>query len=113
MKLLDTNALIAYFQDSDGFVIPMDFAISRITYIEYLSFRDMVEEEVSRYMEVLEEGFELIELTRDISDSAAALRRKLAITLGDSIILATAIECDYELVTSDKRLKSKYEYLRI
>ncbi|MBN1331942.1 PIN domain-containing protein [Candidatus Dojkabacteria bacterium] len=111
MKLLDTNALIRHFQDSNGVVLPDEYAISRITYVEFLSFRDMVEEEVNGYIEVLENAFRIIELDSTLASSAAALRRRLAIPLGDSIILATALDYDLKLVTSDKRLKRKYDKL--
>ncbi|MBD3281029.1 PIN domain-containing protein [Candidatus Dojkabacteria bacterium] len=111
MNLLDTNALIKYLQDSDGEISDTGCFISRITYIEYLSYKDMYDEEVEEYSRILEEAFSMIELDRGLSNSAAALRRKFSISLGDAIILATAIDNDLELVTSDKRLRRKYDKL--
>jgi len=64
-------------------------AISRITYIEVLSFNyDNIEQE--NEVKILLAQFELLELNQEISDQALINRKIKKIKMADNIIAATA-----------------------
>lgn len=108
-KCLDTNILIELLSQGN-FQIDFNAIISRITYIEFLSFDQLVEPEVvEEFREVLNSAFSIIEISEEISDFAAYIRRTISgIKLGDALILSTAILNESELLTKDKRLIKYY-----
>jgi len=89
-----------------------EYAISRVTFIEFMSFKDMPEDEVDTYTSILENDFEIIEINVEIASMASYLRRRFQLKLGDAIILATTLVYGLQLSTNDTRLKRKYEILQ-
>ena len=51
----------------------------------------------------------IIELSKEIAISAAKIRSSSKITLGDAIVIASALDQDSELLTFDKNMKAVYE----
>jgi predicted nucleic acid-binding protein len=51
----------------------------------------------------------IVELSKDIAISAAKIRSNSKITLGDAIVIASALDQDSELLTFDKNMKAVYE----
>jgi predicted nucleic acid-binding protein len=104
-QLLDTNYVIKLLSEVSP--IPKEkYSISIISYIEFLSGKMFDEGDIAELSTELESKFEILELTREISLSAAALRRQIsALKLGDAIILATSLVNDLELLTLDKQLQ--------
>ncbi len=51
----------------------------------------------------------IVELSKDIAISAAKIRSSSKITLGDAIVIASALDQDSELLTFDKNMKAVYE----
>ena len=54
----------------------------------------------------------IYDLTKDVAISAAEIRSNNKITLGDAIIIATAIEDKANLLTFDKNMKAVYERIK-
>lgn len=108
-KCLDTNILIELLSQGN-FQIDFNAIISRITYIEFLSFDQLVEPEVvEEFREILNSAFSIIEISEEIADFAAYIRRTVSgIKLGDALILSTAILNESELLTKDKKLIKYY-----
>lgn len=112
-KLIDTNILIDIFSKNEINSLDNESCyISRITYIEFLSWKDFTNEDVSYIKEVINEVLSIIELDDTISDWAATIRRESGIKLGDSIILATSILHNLDLQTNDKGLLKIYNDLK-
>lgn len=51
----------------------------------------------------------IVEISKDIAISAAKIRSSSKITLGDAIVIASALDQDSELLTFDKNMKAVYE----
>ena len=51
----------------------------------------------------------IVELSKDIAISATKIRSSSKITLGDAIVIASALDQDSELLTFDKNMKAVYE----
>jgi len=51
----------------------------------------------------------IVELSKNIAISAAKIRSSSKITLGDAIVIASALDQDSELLTFDKNMKAVYE----
>jgi predicted nucleic acid-binding protein len=51
----------------------------------------------------------IVELSKEIAISAAQIRSSSKITLGDAIVIASALDQDSELLTFDKNMKAVYE----
>lgn len=51
----------------------------------------------------------IVELSKEIAISAAKIRSSSKITLGDAIVIASALDQDSELLTFDKNMKAVYE----
>jgi len=54
----------------------------------------------------------IVELSKDIAISAAKIRSSSKITLGDAIVIASALDQDSELLTFDKNMKAVYERIK-
>ena len=51
----------------------------------------------------------IVELSKEIAISTAKIRSSSKITLGDAIVIASALDQDSELLTFDKNMKAVYE----
>jgi predicted nucleic acid-binding protein len=78
-------------------------AISTISKIEVLSLQELHDEQIEQIEKFLD-VFGEISLHDEVVYLAAALRRKERISLGDAIILASALQRGSILVTNDKKL---------
>jgi predicted nucleic acid-binding protein len=54
----------------------------------------------------------IYDLTKEVAISAAEIRSNNKITLGDAIVIATAIEDKANLLTFDKNMKAVYERIK-
>lgn len=109
--LADTNAII-YFVNGNECMKPYQddiFNVSIISEMELLSFPAITEGETNRIKAVINNCFE-INIDTAIKEKTIELRKKYSIKLPDSIIAATAICRDLQLVTADKGF-SKIEEL--
>jgi len=118
MYLLDSNILIEYLNGSKK---EIDFitnakknneflSFSVISKIEALSLSGLKEEsvqDIENFLNVFSESY----LNDDVATLSARLRRNLKLSLGDAIILATAISGRVTLVTNDKTLIKKAKNL--
>jgi len=99
--LFDTNILIDHLNGIDLATREIrrsrDRAISVITWIEVMTGAETADEEA--VLRAFLANFRLLEITREVADHAALLRRKKRIKLPDAIILATAEVAGRELLT--------------
>lgn len=114
--LLDTNILIGLFANQAGTLellgkkgvsIEASF-ISCLSRIEVLSFSQLSDEEV----QTLDKKLSLLvglPIDRNIEDLTIQIRRQRKIKTPDAIILATAVQHGFDLVTLDKDLLSAFE----
>lgn len=103
--LVDTNALIYYFNGNEKVTNAIDgeiLYISAITEIELLSFSqlDKESEQQIRYF-IDDESCRLIELISAIKEQTIKIRRRHRIKLPDAIIAATALFLGIPLLTFD------------
>ena len=102
MKLVDSNILI-YAARPDGEKlrnwIPWDdIAVSVITRIEVLGYHRLSDEE-RMALEALFDVLDVLPVTSEVAERAIVLRRARRMSLGDSIIAATALVEDISFVT--------------
>lgn len=118
MYFLDSNILINFLNGSEKEV---DFitnakkngkylSFSIISKIETLSLSGLKEEKVQDIENFLS-IFNEVHLSGEVALLSARLRRNLKLSLGDAIILATAISRRMTLVTNDKNLIKKAKNL--
>ena len=118
MYLLDSNILIEYLNGSKKEIDWINNAkknndflgFSVISKIETLSLSKLKEEQVQdieNFLSIFSESY----LSNDVAVLSARLRRNLKLSLGDAIILATAISRNMTLVTNDKTLMKKAKNL--
>lgn len=102
MKLLDSNIIIAEAarteQEEDPLFLDEGFCFSIITRIEVLGFFRITAREEEKIIGLLGAG-EQLALTPGIARAAIHLRQARRMSLGDSIIAATALEHGLPLVT--------------
>ena len=114
MLTLDTNIIISYLNDEKPVVDKIlqwkeqgeGFIISVITEIETLSYPELTEEEIS-IIERLFKEFTIMPLDSQIGRITARFRRNMKLSLGDSVIVATAYITGSSLVTLDKGIIRK------
>ena len=110
--LLDSNILIdilngreeTYFwimnQRKSGSILSVSF-ISKVEVLSLGGLKDIQIKQIKDFLNTFEiNRF----ISNDILDTAAALRRKKLLTLGDAMIAATAIVGRMTLVTNDQKL---------
>jgi hypothetical protein len=102
LKLVDSNILI-YAARPDGerlrSWIPWDdVAVSVVTRIEVLGYHRLSDEE-RMALEALFDVLDVLPVTTEVAARAIELRRARRMSLGDSIIAATALVEDVSLVT--------------
>lgn len=100
--LLDSNSII--YALNNGFKFPNNiYYVSIITEIELLSY-DKLTKEDEDILKMALSNFENINIDKDIKNKTIQIRKNSKIKLHDSLIIATAINKDAILVTSDKQL---------
>ena len=111
---LDSNVLISYLNDDPRIADQllkwrdsnMHFFISVITEIEILSLPRLTADEINRIRRFLRE-FTIIPIDSQLGKLASEIRRKCRLSLGDSIIIATAQLTNSVLVTQDMEIIHK------
>lgn len=114
MFTLDSNILISYFNDNEKVVSQLSiwrknssrFFISVITEIEILSHPKLTEKEIAKIKRFLGE-LTIIPVDSQIAIIASEIRRNRKLSVGDSIIVATAVLTNSSLVTQDKEIFKK------
>ncbi|MDK9692941.1 MAG: type II toxin-antitoxin system VapC family toxin [Sulfurimonas sp.] len=100
--LLDTNTIIYALNQGlklrDG-----KYLVSIITEIELLSYAKLTKSDEEILKRLLSQ-FESIELTKSVKEKTIQIRKESKLKLPDSIIVASALDNDAILVTSDKQL---------
>ncbi|MGE0737787.1 type II toxin-antitoxin system VapC family toxin [Sulfurimonas sp.] len=100
--LLDTNTIIYALNQAlklkDG-----RYLVSVITEIELLSYANLTKSDAEVLKRLLSR-FESIELTKSVKEKTIQIRKESKLKLPDSIIVASALDNNAILVTSDKQL---------
>lgn len=100
--LLDTNTIIYALNQGlklkDG-----KYLVSIITEIELLSYANLTNND-EEILKRLLSRFESIELTKSVKEKTIQIRKESKLKLPDSIIVASALDNNAILVTSDKQL---------
>lgn len=100
--LLDTNTII--YALNQGVKLPHGkYFVSIITEMELLSYSHLTKSDEEVLKRVLCQ-FESIEITQSIKEKTIQIRKSSKLKLPDSIIVASALDKDAILVTSDKQL---------
>jgi len=100
--LLDTNSII--YAINDNLILPnYRYIVSVITEIELLSFSRLTRYEEQIIKEILA-NFEVVFINQNIKEKTIQIRKRYNLKLPDSLIVATALENNAKLVTSDKQL---------
>ena len=102
MKLLDSNIVIYSAAPENEWLRKWleikDYAISQISKVEVLGYHLLAAAE-RRDLGAFLEASLIVPLSDSIADRAIALRQQRKIGLADSLIAATALEGDWELIT--------------
>jgi toxin FitB len=102
MILLDSNIVIYSAKSDFLYLRPLLFnqntSISMISKVEVLGFHALIESE-KQYFETVFSITSLLPINTEIIDKAVQLRQQKNLSLGDSIIAATALFFDAELYT--------------
>ncbi len=101
--LLDTNILLYVAgKRIDTTSLPQgEYYVSFVTELEILSYPSLTPQEEIRLRKLLAE-MPVIDATREIKDSAIALRKQYRLKLPDALIAATAQTLKATLITNDK-----------
>jgi toxin FitB len=102
MRLLDSNIII-YATDPENewlriWLEAEPFAISQISQIEVLGYHQITPEEIKDLQEFLYSS-NVLPVSGEAVNKAIALRQQRKMSLADSILAATALENDWELVS--------------
>ena len=108
--VLDTNSLI-YALNGDLKIPQYDYVVSIITEIELLSYSKLTDDE-EQSIKMLLSIFKNISLSEAIKERTIDIRKCYNLKIPDSIIVATAVEENAVLVTSDKQLL-KLDFLEV
>jgi predicted nucleic acid-binding protein len=116
MVLLDSDIIILaskkQYQYLREFIGKNECAVSKISWVEVLGFPDITKDEQTYLDFFFDEVFSFA-LTDDIISLAISLRTKKRMSLGDSIIAATAIIHEFDLSTNNEKDFSWIEGLTI
>ena len=110
--LLDSNILIDFLngrKETYSWVMEQrklgsNLSVAFISRIEVLSMAELKDSQVKQIEDFLDTFRVDLFLSNSILTTAAALRRKKHLTLGDAMVAATAIVGRMTLVTNDKKL---------
>ncbi len=102
MIMLDTNIFIYLANNtlSRNIIADTDISHASITKIEALGYSSIPANELLLMEELLSESYSL-DLTSSITERSIRLRQAKSMSLGDSIIAATALEHDLKLWTAN------------
>jgi predicted nucleic acid-binding protein len=104
--LLDSNIILSasksYNDSLRDFIARTPHSISLISKIEILGYSYILPYE-QKFLKEYFESVSLIALSDEIADVAISLRKIRRITLGDSIIAATALFHNFDLVTNNEQ----------
>lgn len=114
MFTLDTNIIIGYLNGDEKITSQLinwrdrkiSLFISVITKIEVLSYPKLKQEEIVKIKRFIQE-FTAVPVDHQVGEIAAAIRRKIKTSIGDSLIIATAVLTHSSLATRDKELIRK------
>ena len=102
MKLIDSNIIIYSTQPDNSFLrefiaehSPFVSAISKVEVLGYYKLRPVEKKYLTEFLEEVA----VIDISNVVIDKAVALRQLKKISVADSIIAATALIYDLELVT--------------
>jgi len=102
--LIDSNAIIysikPEFVNLRQLIAERSPAVSAISYVEVLGYHQLTASDEQDFMEFFGTA-QIIPVSQPILDQAVKLRQQRRISLGDSIIAATAITSDLVLVTAN------------
>jgi toxin FitB len=102
MRLLDSNIIIyATAPENEWLRIWLEaepFSISQVSEIEVLGCQKITPEEISDLQEFVYSS-NVVPITEEAAKKAIALRQQRKMSLADSILAATALENDWELVS--------------
>jgi len=102
MKLIDSNILIYSYKDAFKYLRPLileaDTFISEITRLEFLGFHGLSKEEEEYFTDLFLE-IAVLEVDRPVLDEAIRMRKAYKMSLGDSILAATALVHGFEVYT--------------
>ena len=105
--VLDTNIILYAAVYNDDVALELleenNIFISDITEIELLGYHRLGDKEYE-VLKNLIESLNIISFNNNIKHKAIKLRRQFALKTPDAIIVSTAIEYGYFLVTADKKL---------
>jgi len=100
--LLDSNIIIYASYPSNKFLLDFiqehSVSVSAISFVEVLGFH-LLKEREKHFMETFFKNSEIIPLTSTILEKAVELKQSKKMSLGDSLVAATAIETNLALVT--------------
>ena len=102
MLLLESNIFIYSIQPEHktlrDWMQKQDFAASEISLVEVLGYHRLSNED-AHALENLFNMAKILPMSRDIVDNAIELRRERKMGLADSLLAATALDYDIQLVT--------------
>ncbi len=111
--LLDTNAIIQLLQGNlqlSEWLLDADFiAISVISYLEFISFKEVTQQDKALLQQFMER-VEIVNLhaeDRSLIDTVAEIRVQTRLKLPDAVILASAFTREATLITADKQLANQ------
>lgn len=89
-----------------------DIAVSLISKLEVLGYHSLIEKD-KIYFETFFRKCRLIEIDSAIIDSAINLKQLKSMSLGDSIVAATAMQYNFSLVTANDKDFKQIEKLKL
>jgi predicted nucleic acid-binding protein len=102
MMLIDSNIIIYAAQpeypELRRFIAGHAPAVSAVSYVEVLGYHQLTQQE-RMYFEEFFDSAEVLEISQNVVDRAMQLRQLKKMTLGDSLIAATALVHNLTLVT--------------
>ena len=102
MRLLDSNIIIYATAPENEWLRTWleveQFAVSQISQIEVLGYHQITPEEITDLQEFLYSS-NVLPVSDEAANKAIALRQQRKMSLADSILAATALENDWELVS--------------
>ena len=102
--VFDTNAVLYFLAGRLAQALPQaDFYVSVITEMELLSYPLLKSDEEKEIHDFLSD-VTIIDLNRNIKQSAIALRRQYRLKLPDAVVAATAQHLKAELFTNDLKM---------
>ena len=102
MKLIDSNIIIYSGANENSWLRELFYEsssfFSSISKIEVLGFHQITEEQVTYFLEIFK-LLKVLPVDSGVIDKAISLRQQKKLTLGDSIIAATALLHNLTLIT--------------